>query len=251
MVSNLLHYAEISTDLAKEIAPFQNSSTTIPGALAGGHYLAVELGEIDAEFLTDLVLTEDENFYQHNGVDFLATMAAIQRYIQVKYLGVVFEAFQNQKLFGGSTITQQLVKNLLQHKNRVIAIKFKEILIALMVEQKLAERFTKKKLKAIILKKYLEIFYVTKNFYGLKYAAYLFLNKDTRVLPLSSRIVLLAVINRPSVMNRKAPVRKKKLYRKIIRRLVACNRIHDDASLVVKIAPGFSSRLKRLADMYK
>ena len=78
---------------------------------------------------------EDERFYDHDGVDFKRTAAATFKYI-----------FGNSS-FGGSTITQQLIKNVTKEDERDASRKIKEIARALNLEKELRKEKTKSQAK--------------------------------------------------------------------------------------------------------
>jgi penicillin-binding protein 1A len=92
------------------------------------HNDAVPLEEIPDHLIKATLATEDRRFFEHFGVDFIGTARAL------------FEnARANEVVQGGSTITQQLAKNLFLSSERSLARKLKEAFLALLLES----RFTK------------------------------------------------------------------------------------------------------------
>ena len=93
------------------------------------------------------IAIEDHRFYDHKGVDFLRTAKAVMNYL-----------FQfDERTFGGSTITQQLVKNVTGNNRVKIKRKINEIFSALDLER----RYSKEE----ILELYLNIVYLSENTY--------------------------------------------------------------------------------------
>lgn len=117
------------------------------------------------------VAIEDERFYEHHGVDLKRTTAATVNYI--------FKGGSSS--FGGSTITQQLVKNLTQDKDRSgiagILRKVKEMSKAYQVEQMLT--------KEQILELYLNLIGLGGQAYGVETASQLYFNKSANELSLA------------------------------------------------------------------
>ena len=144
-----------------------------------------------------LIATEDARFDSHSGID-------IPSLIRV---GVKTILLQNRSAGGGSTITQQLAKNLfprdtvrrqsaLLRKGKLVLAKFKEWITAL----KLEYNYTKEEIAAM----YLNIVEYGSNAYGIKSAAHTFFNKTPDQLNLQEAAVLVGVVNAPT---RYSPVR--------------------------------------------
>lgn len=106
-----------------------------------------------------IVCIEDERFYYHNGVDFIGTAKAVGNYIAGK-----------KNAPGGSTITQQLVKNLTDNTEVKWQRKVTEMLRALNVESTTS--------KEDILEMYLNTVYFGNGCYGVKSAAKVYFNKN-------------------------------------------------------------------------
>ena len=144
-----------------------------------------------------LIATEDARFDSHSGID-------IPSLIRV---GVKTILLQNRSAGGGSTITQQLAKNLfprdtvrrqsaLLRKGKLVLAKFKEWITAL----KLEYNYTKEEIAAM----YLNIVEYGSNAYGIKSAAHTFFNKEPQDLNVQEAAVLVGVVNAPT---RYSPVR--------------------------------------------
>ena len=144
-----------------------------------------------------LIATEDIRYDSHAGIDILSLVR----------VGIKTILLQNRSAGGGSTITQQLAKNLfprdtarrqsaLVRKSKLVISKFKEWITAL----KLEYNYTKEEIAAM----YLNIVEYGSNAYGIKSAAHTFFNKTPDQLNLQEAAVLVGVVNAPT---RYSPVR--------------------------------------------
>ena len=147
-----------------------------------------------------LVATEDARFYTHSGID-LVSLARV---------GVKTIAMQRSSQGGGSTITQQLAKNLFPRGKRgenkivrtikLVVVKFKEWITAL----KLEYNYTKEEIIAM----YLNTVEYGSNAFGIKSAAATFFGKTPAELNIQEAAVLVGVVNAPT---RYSPVRNAQL----------------------------------------
>lgn len=126
------------------------------------------------------VAVEDKRFYEHSGVDFLRTGKAIFNFIFGK----------NKKSFGGSTITQQLIKNLTGDNETTPKRKLEEIFRALNLEKKMS--------KNEILESYLNVVYLSQNCYGVGAGSELYFGKNVEDLTLSESAMLAAIVKSPT-----------------------------------------------------
>lgn len=122
-----------------------------------------------------VVALEDKRFYDHGGVDWVRTVG-----------GVVKSRFQQ----GGSTITQQLIKNLTGENGRTINRKYNEILSALNLEKHYD--------KPTILEAYLNTIYLSEGCYGVKTAAETYFGKDVKDLNLAECAALVSITQAPT-----------------------------------------------------
>ena len=129
------------------------------------------------------VAIEDERFYSHHGVDIKRTGSAILSY--VFHFG--------SSSYGGSTITQQLVKNLTGDNTDSVFRKVKEWVKA----SELEWYFSKDE----ILELYLNIIYVGPNIYGVQSGAHYYFNKDAESLSLAQCAFLAGINNSPNSYN--------------------------------------------------
>lgn len=127
------------------------------------------------------VAAEDERFYSHKGVD-------VKRII-----GAFVNNFMNNSTQGGSTITQQLIKNTVLSSEMSYKRKIQEAYLALQLEEKYS--------KSQILEAYLNTIYLGENYYGIKVAAKGYFNKDLHELSLRECAMLAGITSNPYYYN--------------------------------------------------
>ena len=137
--------------------------------------------EIPENLINAAIAIEDKRFYQHHGVDWLRTGAA------------VLSMMTGDRIQGGSTITQQLLKNMTQYDDVTVKRKILEIFRAL--------DFEKDHSKAEILEMYLNYIYLGQNCYGVSTASEYYFGKDVRELNLAECASLISITNNPSGYN--------------------------------------------------
>ncbi|MCM1148708.1 MAG: transglycosylase domain-containing protein [Butyricicoccus sp.] len=126
-----------------------------------------------------LVSIEDKRFYNHKGVDWYRTAGAF---------GSMFLTMSNN--FGGSTLTQQLIKNLTGKDDVTVQRKMVEIFQALEMEK----TYTKEQ----IVEWYLNIVYFGQGCYGIQTAAQTYFGKDVWDLSLAECASIVGITNNPS-----------------------------------------------------
>ncbi len=129
------------------------------------------------------IAIEDETFYDHSGINWRRTLGAVSNYL--------FEFDETE--FGGSTITQQLIKNITEDKGKNATRKAREICRALIIEQKLK--------KKQILEAYLNTIALGNGICGVKVAANYYFNKEVEELSLAESATLAAITKNPSKYN--------------------------------------------------
>lgn len=125
------------------------------------------------------ISTEDKRYEKHNGIDVIRIGGAILHNIKA-----------GKAVEGGSTITQQLVKNTHLTHDRTIERKLKEIALALQLEK----RYSKDE----ILSMYLSVIYFGNGLYGAKQAAEYYFGKDVKDLTVAECATLAAIVKNPS-----------------------------------------------------
>ena len=127
------------------------------------------------------VAIEDERFYEHNGVDIKRTGAATLTYI--------FNGGKSS--FGGSTITQQMIKNITTEDDRTWQRKVKEIARAYYIEQEMS--------KDEILELYLNLIFLGGRTYGVEVASQYYFSKSASDLTLAESAFLAGINNAPNM----------------------------------------------------
>lgn len=143
----------------------------------------VKLEDIPKNLVNAYVSIEDKNFYKHNGINVKRTAGAVASY--------VFNGGSSS--FGGSTITQQLVKNITGDNETKISRKMQEWDRAIKTELVLS--------KDEILETYLNIIYVGPNIYGVEKGAEYYFNKKVSELDLAECAFLAGINNSPNSYN--------------------------------------------------
>ena len=187
--------------------PKSNLATEIyseDGVLLGSYYVQnrsyVDYEELSPALVAALISTEDARFYSHSGIDF----------ISLARVGIKTIAMGDRGQGGGSTITQQLAKNLFprdtaHHSSKIarmgklVVAKFKEWITAV----KLEHNYTKNEIVAM----YFNTVFFGSNAYGIKAAAKTFFGKEPHEINVQEAAVLVGAVNAPT---RYSPVRNPK-----------------------------------------
>jgi penicillin-binding protein 1A len=140
---------------------------------------AVPLRELPDYVPKAFIAIEDRRFYSHHGVDPLGILRAVIR--DVVHRGAAQ---------GGSTLTQQLAKNLFLTHERTVTRKLQEVVLALWLEHKFS--------KAQILELYLNRVYFGAGAYGVEGAAQRYFGKSARHLSIAEAAMLAGLVQSPS-----------------------------------------------------
>lgn len=138
---------------------------------------AVKLEDVSPYIPKAVIALEDKRFYDHHGVDWIRT------------IGSIYYDLTGGKMQGGSTITQQLIKNLTGDNKVMFVRKYKEIKNALALER----HFEKDQ----ILEAYLNTIYLDMGQYGIKTGAEYYFGKDVKDLTLMESAMLVSVTQAP------------------------------------------------------
>ena len=142
--------------------------------------IAVSYKQLPENLINAFVSIEDKRFFKHNGVDWITTANAVRKFI-----------FGGSG--GGSTITQQLIKNITGEDEVTIQRKVEEIFRALNLETK--------KSKEEILEAYMNIIYLGKGQTGVQQAANYYFGKDVSELSLVECAAIASIVKNPSQYN--------------------------------------------------
>ena len=148
----------------------------------GVRKLKYNLNEISDYLKLGFIAMEDRDFYSHSGVNYKRTLGALANYV-----------FRFSKLYGASTITQQVVKNISGDNEIKISRKLSEILRALHME--------KMHSKDEILELYLNIVPMTDNMAGVGMGARAYFGKEPNELTLAESATIIGITNSPAKYN--------------------------------------------------
>jgi penicillin-binding protein 1A len=183
-------------DLQNPISRYASQVYSVDGKILGTYNMNrenrvhVDFDGISPYLVQALVATEDERFYDHSGIDFIAlTRAVVKRGI----LG-------QKSAGGGSTITQQLAKQLYSATAKSTLERLLQKPIEWVIAVKLERFYTKEE----IITMYLNYFDFLHNAVGIKTAADVYFDKDPKNLTLTESATLIGLCKNPSYFN---PVR--------------------------------------------
>ncbi len=154
--------------------------------LEGNNSVWVDFEEIPQDLRDAVVAIEDKRFYEHDGVDWRRTVAASANLV------LHFRSVE----FGGSTITQQLIKVTTGESEQTIERKITEIMRALRLEQSLDG--SKEDVKEKILESYLNVLPLSRNVIGVGAAATNFFGKEIGELTLAECAAIAGITQNPS-----------------------------------------------------
>lgn len=158
---------------------FQDRNGNVIGKRGINLNNAVPLEEIPDVMIKAALATEDRRFFEHFGVDFLGTFRALVENVRA-----------NQVVQGGSTLTQQLAKNLFLSPERSITRKIKEVFLSFWLES----RLTKKQ----ILKLYLDRAYMGGGAFGVEAASQFYFGKSVRDISMAEAAMLAGLFKAPT-----------------------------------------------------
>ena len=164
---------------------------TSDGLLLDKYYIEerifVPIDRIPKNLINAFIAAEDKNFFDHIGIDIIAIFRATLTNISNK--------FYSKRMIGASTITQQVIKNLLLSNEISFERKFKEIILALRIENILS--------KNKILELYLNDIYLGYGSYGVASASMNYFNKSLSELLIHEMAFLAALPKAPNNYNPK------------------------------------------------
>lgn len=150
----------------------------------GANSIWTDLNDIPLDMQNAIIAIEDKRFREHYGVDWKRTLSAAAN--------LVFHFSNNE--FGGSTITQQLIKNISKDDDVKISRKIREIFRAIELERSVAS-------KDEILEAYLNILPLSGNITGVGAAANYYFAKDVQDLTLAECALIAGITQNPSRYN--------------------------------------------------
>src|SRR6201992_2332318 len=193
-----------------------------------GNRSNVEFKDISPNVVNALVATEDERFFEHSGIDGYSVMRAVVK------LG---------RDGGGSTITQQLAKNLLDQGSKNFVRRFIEKLKEWIIAIKLERNFTKQELLAL----YLNEVPFGDNIYGIRNASRTFFQKEPDRLSIDEAAVLIGMLKGNTIYNpRKNPKMAIQRRNTVINQMVKNKFVSDAEAAKLKVRPIDLSNYKKV-----
>jgi len=165
--ASIVYYSDGKTEMAR-LSDAQGNRESVP------------LAKVPEHMQKAMLAAEDQDFYQNNGI----SPTGIARAVLVAIKG-------GQATQGGSTITQQYVKNYFLTADRTLSRKAREILISMKID--------KQESKDQILENYLNTIYYGRGAYGIETASKAYFDKDVSKLTPAESAFLAAVIRGPSL----------------------------------------------------
>lgn len=207
----------------------------------------IPIEKISKTLQKSVIAVEDSNFYEHRGLDFKGIARAL-------YKDILAMSFVE----GGSTLTQQLARNLFLTRKRKLSRKLSEAILAVQIERKYT--------KTDILEMYLNQVYWGHNAYGIESACKLYFDKSASEISLAESALLVGMLTGPELYS---PIRNlnaaKTRQRIVLDRMVKTDLIteaqadeaYNEPLIIQKRrklrykAPYFTSHIiKQLIDMY-
>ncbi len=204
---DLPDYSELEQYYPPSVTRIYSSDGKLIEEYAKERRIFVPINALPKSLTEAFIAAEDKNFYDHQGIDPTSIVRAA--------INNVTRILNNRRVEGGSTITQQVVKNFLLTSERSLERKIKEAILS----YKVTQTFSKEQ----ILELYLNQIYLGQGAYGVAAAALNYFNKSVEELTLNEAAILASLPKAPSRFN---PVRN---YERASRRKnYVLGRMYDD-----------------------
>jgi len=178
----------------------------------------VPLDQISEQLIQAVIATEDAHFYNHFGIDYRGILRSIKKNLQI-----------GQPVYGGSTISQQLIRSSLLTLEKTPVRKTREIILTLELERKYS--------KDEILEFYLNQIPFGSNAYGVEAASQTLFNKSAAEISLEEAAILASLIKSPSYLSPYGPNKDELLARKdyvLMNRMVSQGFISEEEAREAK-----------------
>lgn len=174
----------------------------------------VDIEDIPKHLCDAIVSIEDERFYEHSGFD-------IRRTTKAFFMHIYNKITKKPTTFGGSTITQQLIKNLTKESEKTAARKIKEISRAVNLERQME--------KEDILELYLNSIYLSQGCNGVQTASKTFFGKDVSELNLAECASIAGITQYPTLYDPLLnPENNKQKQEIVLKKMLDLEKISDD-----------------------
>ena len=206
-IDDLPTYDQLASYYPNSVNRIYSSDGVLIEEYGKEHRIFIPIENIPQTLINAFISVEDHNFYHHQGIDFFGLFRAT--------LSNVKNILQNRRLEGGSTITQQVVKNLILTPERNLTRKIKEAILS----YKISKTFSKNQ----ILEIYLNQIYLGEGAYGVASASYHYFSKSIDELTLAEASCIAGLPKAPSRDN---PVRNNE--KAIERRNLVLTRMYEE-----------------------
>ncbi|MGG3928001.1 PBP1A family penicillin-binding protein [Metabacillus fastidiosus] len=154
----------------------------VASKISASNIEGVSIKQIPKHMIYAVISTEDQRFYKHSGINYIGIGRAM-----------IMNMTKGEIVAGGSTITQQLVKNVFLSQERTYTRKLKEVILTKKIERTYS--------KDEIMEQYLNHIYFGEGAWGIQRAAHVYFGKDVSQLTLSESAILAGLIKAPSVLS--------------------------------------------------
>lgn len=219
---NLPDYSQLMDYKPPSVTRIYSSDGKLIEEYAKEHRMFIPISSIPQSLIDAFVAAEDKNFFYHPGIDVFSIVRAI--------IHGTNNLLQNRKIEGGSTITQQVVKNFLLTPERSIIRKVKEAILAYRISKILS--------KEQILELYLNQIFLGKGAYGVAIAAQNYFNKSVDELNIAESALIAGLPKSPSIFNPEVNYERAKTRRDyVIRRMLEDGYITEKTAHEVIASP--------------
>jgi penicillin-binding protein 1A len=190
---------------------YADDGKTVIGEFALEKRIPLKYDEIPANMKNAILAVEDARFYDHVGID------------PIRIVGAAWKNLTSDRKEGGSTLTQQLAKNLFLTKEQTLKRKVNEWVLALQIER----YYTKNQ----IMELYANHIFVGANSYGVEAGAETYFGKQAKDLTIDEAALLAAIPKAPGEYSPTANVTKAKERRDLVLQLMANNGFASQAEV--------------------
>ncbi len=183
IMQNLPNISQLEEFEPKIITYIFAENEEIIGEYANEKRIEIEFEDIPEILTKAIIATEDPRFYSHKGIDYRGILRAVKADIKL--------IFTPKKLHGGSTITQQLTREILLNRDQKLSRKIKEVILARQIEKK----YTKQEILAF----YCNQFNLGSGAYGVESASRLYFGKNVSELNLEEAALITGIFRGPSL----------------------------------------------------
>lgn len=221
LAKDLPDITKIQTESRSASVEIQSYDGTVIGSYGDLYESVVLVQSLPSHVIEAFIAIEDKRFFSHFGIDIIGLCRAI------------YQNYRNKNIVqGGSTITQQLAKNILiceeqiKHNDRSISRKIKELLLALWIEYKFS--------KNDIIMMYLNRVYFGGGTYGIGAAAKKYFNKSAKDLTIFESAILAGSLKAPGYYNPANITQAKKRAKLVLKKMEQQGYINSANNVISK-----------------